>query len=287
MTSILQCPVCRNLLLLSADGYQCSKNHTFDAARQGYVNFLLAHKKHSKEPGDSPEMIRSRRRFLDLGHYNRVSDGINEAVDGNLHGSESGRAFSILDAGCGEGFYLKRLKESLAHGPGKPVPIDYYGVDISKYAVRMATQRDKTMDWFVASIVDLPFAPASLDIVLNVFSPADVAEFSRILKQAGKLVIVSPGPRHLNGLREIIYPIAREHAQSAMVEQARGLFALLTETRTNYQIELKSSGEIMDLLAMTPYFWNIDLSTKSRVEALDQLTLDVDVEVRVFRKTKE
>src|ERR1700690_2053462 len=121
MTSILQCPVCRNLLLLSADGYQCAKNHTFDAARQGYVNFLLAHKKHSKEPGDSPEMIRSRRRFLDLGHYNRVSDGINEAVAGNLHGSESGRAFSILDAGCGEGFYLKRLKESLAHGAGKPV----------------------------------------------------------------------------------------------------------------------------------------------------------------------
>jgi len=285
--TILQCPVCRKLLLLSADGYQCSKNHTFDAARQGYVNFLLAHQKHSKEPGDSPEMIQSRRRFLDLGHYNRVSDGINEAVADNLHGSENGRAFSILDAGCGEGFYLKRLKESLAHGPGKPVPIDYYGVDISKYAVRMATQRDKTMDWFVASIIDLPFTPASLDIVLNVFSPADVAEFSRILRQAGMLVIVTPGPRHLNGLREIIYPIAREHAPSAVIEQAEGLFSPCTETRINYQIELKSAGEIMDLLAMTPYFWNIDLSTKSRVEALARLTLDVDVEVRVFRKTTE
>jgi len=287
MTSILQCPVCRNLLLLSAEGYQCAQHHTFDAARQGYVNFLLAHQKHSKEPGDSPEMIRSRRRFLDLGHYNRVSDGINEAVAGNLDGSESGRAVSILDAGCGEGFYLKRLKEYLAHDPGKPVPIDYYGVDISKYAVRIATQRDKTMDWFVASIIDLPFAPASLDVVLNVFSPADVAEFSRILKQAGKLVMVSPGPRHLNGLREIIYPIAREHAQPALLEQARKFFSPLTETRTNYQIELKSSGEIMDLLAMTPYFWNIDLSTKSRVEALARLVLDVDVEIRVFKRTKE
>ena len=175
----------------------------------------------------------------------------------------------------------------MAHGPGKPFPIDYYGVDISKYAVRIATQRDKTMDWFVASIIDLPFAPASLDIVLNVFSPADVAEFSRILKQAGKLVIVSPGPRHLNGLREIIYPIAREHAQSALLEQARKFFSPLTEARINYQIELKSSGEIMDLLAMTPYFWNIDLNTKSRVEALARLVLDVDVEIRVFKRTKE
>jgi 23S rRNA (guanine745-N1)-methyltransferase len=287
MTAILQCPVCRGPLLLSADGYQCSNNHTFDAARQGYVNFLLAHKKHSKEPGDSPEMIQSRRRFLDRGHYNRVSDGINQAVADNLHNSASERSLSILDAGCGEGFYLKRLRESLAHGPGKPVHIDYYGVDISKYAVRMATQRDKTVDWFVASIADLPFAFSSLDVVLSVFSPINAAEFSRILGKTGRLVIVIPGPKHLNGLREIIYPVAREHAQSALIEQARGLFTPVAETRINYQIELTSPGEIMDLLAMTPYFWNIDLNTKSRVEALARLMLDVDVQILVFGKQRD
>ena len=283
MTSILQCPVCRELLLLSADGYQCSKNHTFDAARQGYVNFLLAHKKHSKEPGDSPEMIRSRRRFLDLGLYNRVSDNVNEAIAGALPGPETEGAFTILDAGCGEGFYLKRLKEFLLRGLGSRT-FDYYGVDISKFAVRQATQRDKTMNWFVASINDLPFAASSFDIVLNIFSPANVAEFSRILKETGSLVIVSPGPRHLNGLREIIYPIAREHAAPDIAEQAGGLLALSTTTRVNYRIELKSSAEVMDLLAMTPYYWNIDLGTKSKVEALDQLATDVDVEIRVFRK---
>jgi len=284
MTSVLQCPVCRNFLLLSADGYQCSNNHTFDAAREGYVNLLLSHKKHSKEPGDSPEMIRSRTRFLDLGHYDRVSDGINEAVAGTLPGSKKESAFTILDAGCGEGFYLKRLKEALARGPGDLIAVEYYGVDISKFAVRQATKRDKTMSWFVASIIDLPFATSSLDIVLNVFSPADFAEFSRALRETGSLVVVTPGPRHLNGLREIIYPIAREHAQSAMIEQAKGLFSLSTETRINYPLELKSSEAIRDLLAMTPYFWNIDLKTKSKVEALDRLELDVDVEIRVFRK---
>jgi 23S rRNA (guanine745-N1)-methyltransferase len=283
--TILQCPVCRNLLLLSADGYQCPTMHTFDAARQGYVNFLLAHKKHSKEPGDSPEMIQSRRRFLDRGFYNKVSDGINAAVAGTLRESGRGSVFTVLDAGCGEGFYLKRLKESLMHGPGGPVPVDYYGVDISKFAVRLATQRDKTMSWFVASIVDLPFVSSSFDIVLNIFSPVHVAEFSRVLRGAGKLVIVSPGPRHLNGLREIIYPIAREHAQSTMIEQTKGLFSIVTETRINYQLELKSSREIRDLLAMTPYFWNIDLKTKSKVEALEQLALDVDVKINIFQKT--
>jgi len=283
--SILRCPVCRDVLLRTASGCQCINKHGFDAARQGYVNFLLAHKKHSKEPGDNREMIESRRRFLDRGFYDRVSDGINGVVAVELDGPKRGQAFSILDAGCGEGFYLKRLKEALARSPGAPSPIDYYGVDISKFAVRHATQRDKTMSWFVASIVDLPFAPGSLDSILNVFSLADFAEFSRILSASGKLVIASPGPRHLNGLREIIYPVAREHAGSTRAEQARGLFSLADEKRVHYQLELKSNQEIMDLLAMTPYFWNIDLNTKSKVEALDRLTLDVDVLISVFKKT--
>jgi 23S rRNA (guanine745-N1)-methyltransferase len=287
MSSILQCPVCRDPLLLSADGYQCSRMHTFDAARQGYVNFLLVHKKHSKEPGDSPEMIKSRRSFLDLGLYNGISDGINDAIADGLSQPEKGRALTVLDAGCGEGFYLKRLKDALTSRLAGAFPVDCYGVDISKYAVRTATQRDKTMSWFVASNVDLPFASGSLDIVLNVFTPPAFAEFSRVLTKSGKLVIASPGPRHLNGLREIIYPVAREHAPSTAAEQAKGLFSLAASTRVNYRIELLNKGAIMDLLAMTPYFWNIDLATRSKVEALDRLALDVDVNISVFRKTGE
>lgn len=284
MTIILQCPMCRNPLLNSADGYKCSNSHTFDASREGYVNLLLVQKKNSKEPGDNKEMVRSRRRFLDLGLYNGISDGINEAVAGCLPGPGNEQAFNILDAGCGEGFYLKRLKEFLAQRPGTPAPVDYYGVDISKFAVRQATQRDRTMDWFVAGIKDLPFAQSSLDMVLNVFSPADFPEFSRVLRETGGLFIVSPGPRHLNGLREVIYPNAREHAASTITEEAKQFFSLSAETRINYQIELTSSEAIMDLLAMTPYFWNIDLKTKARVEALDRLAVDVDVEIRVFKK---
>jgi 23S rRNA (guanine745-N1)-methyltransferase len=283
MTALLQCPVCREKLLLSADGYQCSRNHTFDAARQGYVNFLLSHKKHSKEPGDSPEMIASRRRFLDLGFYENVSEGINKAIAENLTGSEGG-AVSILDAGCGEGYYLKRLKDALTRNFGERISLDCYGIDISKFAVRQATQRDKAISWFVASVNDLPFAQSSLDIILNVFSPANAAEISRVLKHTGRLVLVSPGPKHLYGLREIIYPVAREHAGSSMPEQAKGFLSLVSTTKITYPLELTSNNEIMDLLAMTPYYWNIDKNTRSKVEALDRLALDVDVELRVFRK---
>jgi 23S rRNA (guanine745-N1)-methyltransferase len=213
-----------------------------------------------------------------------VSDGINEAIAENLLQSGRDESLNILDAGCGEGFYLKRLKEFLVSRHGSKMPVDYYGVDISKFGVRQATKRDKTMDWFVASIVDLPFAPSSFDVVLNVFSPIIFAEFSRVLRKTGIVVIVSPGPRHLNGLRETIYPEAREHTESGMIEQAKGFFDLTSATRVNYRIELTNNKEIMDLLAMTPYFWNIDLNTKSKVEALDRLALDVDVKISVFKK---
>jgi 23S rRNA (guanine745-N1)-methyltransferase len=285
MTSILQCPVCRKPLLATASGYQCAAMHSFDAARQGYVNLVLAHKKHSKEPGDDPDMVLSRRRFLDLGYYNPISDGINEAIRTALSGLESPNGCSILDAGCGEGFYLQRLKEALAHGSGEPhLPIEYHGVDVSKFAVRQATQRDRSMGWFVASINDLPFLDDSLDIVLNIFSPAHIMEFARILKENGSLVFVSPGPKHLNGLREIIYPITREHEAPTITEKAKELFSPATVARITYPLELTGNQTIMDLLAMTPYYWNIDRETKGKVAALERLRLDVDVEVRVFKK---
>jgi len=284
MSSILQCPVCRKPLLSSADGYQCAERHSFDAARQGYVNLVLSHNKNSKEPGDGPEMIRSRRRFLDLGYYNRVSDTINEAIATVLSGFAQDCDCNLLDAGCGEGFYLQRLKYALDHGREADRPIAYHGVDVAKFAVRQATQRDRGMDWFVASINDLPFMDASLDILLSVFSPANIPEFARIIKHLGSLVFVSPGPQHLNGLREIIYPVTRVHEPPTITEKARELFASAAVTRVTYPLELQNHQEIMDLLAMTPYYWNIDQETKARVAALDRLALDVDVEVRVFRR---
>jgi len=248
---------------------------------------MLAHKKHSKEPGDGPAMIRSRRRFLDQGFYDRVSDGINEAVADNLLEPVNGTAFRILDAGCGEGFYLKRLKECLMGRSGGRILLDCYGIDISKFAIGKAAQRDKTITWAVANIVDLPFASGSLDVVMNVFALADFAEFSRILKETGKLVIVTPGPGHLNGLRDIIYPVSKEHTQQEMSELAKGLFTFSTAKRVNYPLELRRDEEIMDLLTMTPYFWNIDLSTKAKVEALNRLEVEVDVMISEFNKTRQ
>jgi 23S rRNA (guanine745-N1)-methyltransferase len=281
MSVVLQCPVCRKPLLNDGHGFRCSGNHTFDIAREGYVNLLLAHQKHSRQPGDSAEMVRSRTRFLERGLYDPISDGINRAIAGCIPQREKETPVTILDAGCGEGFYLERLKSFLNE---KPEAIEYYGVDISKSGVRQAAKRDRTIHWIVAGIRNLPFAGSCLDVIMNIFSPDAVPEFSRVLASDGLLVTATPGPRHLNGLRKLIYANAREHEAPAITTRAEGCFFLSSEERITYPIELTSRDAIIDLLSMTPYYWNIDRATKARVEALDRISLDVDVEIRTFRK---
>jgi 23S rRNA (guanine745-N1)-methyltransferase len=283
MPSILRCPVCREPLVQSLGGYQCGNKHSFDAAKQGYINLLLSHQKHSKEPGDSPEMMRSRRQFLNGGFYDQLSMGLNQVLTSLLEPELSAHP-SILDAGCGEGFYLKNLQDFLIPKRGEASGYNYYGLDISKYAVRQATQRDKTITWLVASIMDLPFVDASLDMILSVFSMVNFNEFHRVLKPNGKLVLATAGPRHLQSLREIIYTEVREHSQSAILEHHRGLFTPVQGSNITYKTELTSSEEIMNLLMMTPYFWNIDVITKAKIQALQRLPLEVDVCVSIFEK---
>ncbi len=285
MPAILRCPVCSNPLLNAPAGLRCSNNHTFDAAREGYVNLLLAHQKNSRQPGDSREMVQSRTRFLELGLYNPVSEGINEAVAACFSATGNRMPAAILDAGCGEGFYLERLRKFLDKNAG-PGAADCYGLDISKFGVRRAARRDRSIQWLVAAVRNLPFAESSLDVIVDVFSPVDLAEFSRVLRKDGMLVTATPGPKHLNGLRRVIYTDAREHAASAIGREAAERFAVFSEKRITYPVELKTRESIIDLLAMTPYSWNIDRATRARVEALERLALDVDVEVRTFRKTK-
>jgi 23S rRNA (guanine745-N1)-methyltransferase len=284
MSSILRCPVCLQPLGRSASGYRCPDGHSFDAARQGYVNLLLAHKKRSKQPGDSPEMIQSRRRFLNRGFHDRLSAGINQTVASLLSGQEPEGVVRILDAGCGEGFHLQSLKRFLSEQADAEKTFEYFGIDISKFAIRQATQRDRAITWSVASIMDLPFLSSSVDVILNVFAAASFDEFSRVLKRRGRLLLATPGPDHLKSLREAIYSVVRPHTQAAALEQSRGLFSLAGASRVSYQIELEEAEDIRDLLAMTPYFWNIDLETRSRIEALASLTLDIDVCLSVYEK---
>ena len=271
MTTMLACPVCGGALTHTANAAVCPNSHSFDRARSGYLNLLLA--KQSAEPGDSAAMLQSRRAFLHSGFYDAMSSATNEAVAQALKGKTGAH---VADIGCGEGFFTARLKTSL---PGPVV----YGVDISRPGIRMATSYDREIHWVVASLHRSPFMPRSLDVVLAMFAPFDAADVRRVIRDDGALVTVTPGPDHLDGLRAILYKEVQPHSPTPALMAGDTLFTPVGSTRVRDSIVVDSPAQIMNLLAMTPYYWNISQETRARVETLSRLELTVDAYVNIFR----
>ena len=135
----LTCPLCKKQLIKSGSQLNCETGHTFDVAKQGYVNLLPAQQKKSREPGDSKEMISARQRFLNHGIYQPVSEKLNEILAGLLADKHPA---TVLDAGCGEGYYLNRFTEYYKHASPES-NISCLGLDISKPAIIAAAKRNK------------------------------------------------------------------------------------------------------------------------------------------------
>lgn len=282
MTTVLACPVCDAELTIGATAATCPNTHSFDRARSGYLNLLLSNKKQSAEPGDSPAMLRSRRAFLQGGFYDRMAVAANAAVAEILGGRKTNiKETHVADLGCGEGFFTARLKTTLAAGASASPTC--YGVDVSRAGVKMATAYDREITWIVASLHRSPFQPQSLDVALCVFAPIDAADVRRVVRNDGALVTVTPGPDHLDALRTIIYTSVKPHPQTPALMAGDTLFEPTASTRVRYPIVVDSTAQIMNLLAMTPYYWNINQEIKARIEALSRLELIVDVSVNVFR----
>ena len=150
----------------------------------------------------------------------------------------------------------------------------------------MAAAFDREITWVVASLHRSPFVPNSLDVALSLFAPIDPADVRRVIHDAGALVTVTPGPDHLDALRHLIYSSVKPHPpMPALLTSMAGdtLFVQTASTRIRYPIVLDSQAQIMNLLAMTPYYWNISRATKARIEALSRLELTVDAYVTTFR----
>lgn len=271
--TLFQCPVCRKALSQADKYYRCSQGHTYDIARQGHVNLLLPQHIGRGKPGDSREMLQSRREFLDAGYYREFSHQLNGAV---LRHLPRGATCAILDAGCGEGYYTARLRQALAEAGREP---EIYGVDVAKRAVQYAATRDKTIRFAVASTYHLPIQDQSMDLVLCIFAPRDEGEFSRVLKSQGRLVVAAPGPRHLYSLRTLIYQDPEEIGQRGDVG---GSFRLLDQADVRYTIELKDNQAILNLLTMTPYSKHIDEAALAKLKELPWLETEIDIKIKIY-----
>ncbi len=273
----LTCPVCEADLIQRDNTLCCAAGHSFDAARQGYWNLLLAHKKRSKDPGDNPAMVQARRRFLDQGFYHPLSDSIN-ALSLELLGDKA--QANLLDMGCGEGYYTNRLYQHLNHSG---MTSDIAGLDISKHAVKAACSRNKDITWLVASGASTPVAAQSLDLQLVLFSRLMPEALAKPLKPEGVLLVAWPGDRHLIELRQTIY---NEVRQSTFDPAAtlQPLFALDRQEAVQFTFTLTNKEQIESLLAMTPHGQRLKPEARERVFALDTLHLTADVNLGIFRR---
>jgi 23S rRNA (guanine745-N1)-methyltransferase len=271
----LACPLDGAPLQRQGGAWRCPAGHSFDIASQGYVNLLPVQQKRSRDPGDSKAMVAARQRFLEAGHYQPIAAALARAVLGDLPPAAT---LNCLDAGCGEGYYLRQL--AAAGGAGQTLAL--LGLDISKWALLAAARQDKRPAWVVGSNARLPVPTAKLDRVLCLFGFPVYAEFARVLRPGGRLLQIDAGPDHLRELRAIIYPTLKP--QRPADARAPAGFTRLTDESLRYAIDLAEAAQIADLLAMTPHLYRASAEGRARAAALTALALTVDVRLTCWER---
>ncbi|PPI83276.1 rRNA (guanine-N1)-methyltransferase [Marinobacter maroccanus] len=270
----LACPLDGCPLTPHEKTWRCENGHSFDVARQGYVHLLPVQKKRTLDPGDSKEMVSARQRFLSAGFYTKIAEAVSDLAIQSFPKEGAG---SVLDAGSGEGYYLRHLANVAGN-----TELAMIGVDISKWAVLAAAKQDKQTRWVVGSNANLPVLPESLDLVLCLFGFPVYSEFARVLKPGGRVIQVDAGADHLRELREIIYPELKPpaDAESAAPEG----FRQLDSTAVRLPLNLPDQASIADLLAMTPHLYRATPEGLEKAGALESLEVTVDVVLKRLEK---
>ncbi|KJZ14356.1 rRNA (guanine-N1)-methyltransferase [Marinomonas sp. S3726] len=275
----LICPLDGEPLTLEARSLVCPNGHTFDLAKTGYANLLPVQNKRSKDPGDNKAMVAARQAFLNSQSYLGIAKKVNEIVKG-FAANFTDKQICLLDAGCGEGYYLSHLQEQTDYSL-----VSSIGLDISKWAVTSASKRNKSLSWLVASNGHLPMPENRFDGILCLFGFPVWSEFERVLTEQGFVLVADSGADHLLELREVLYPEIRSY-KAPNYNGIEGLDVISTQS-LRFSFEVNSNEELMNLLAMTPHMHKAPYAGRKAIEALTHLSLTADVTFTVLQKRKQ
>ncbi len=268
MTS-LHCPVCDAALRKEERRYVCEGGHSYDRAKQGYVNLLQSQRSSKRNHGDDREMVTARRQFLDLGYYAPLRDLLTEKV--YFYTAKNG---IIVDAGCGEGWYTEGVAARLPEAT-------VIGFDISKEALKWAGKRVGLDHLAVASCYHMPLAENTADALLNFFSPLAAEEYARVLKPGGYLFRAVPGEHHLWELKSAVYDVPKPNLPEP--EELAGL-TLLERCPIEREITLKTNEELQALFKMTPYYYRTSPDDKAKLEKYQSLTTRTEFTLLIYKK---
>ena len=264
----LLCPICHEQLNLEGRQYRCPKNHSFDMARQGYVNLLAVQQKHSLNPGDTREQVLSRREFLEAGFYAPIAQALVEEA------RELGISGQILDVGCGEGYYSARLADALN------APLT--GLDISKEAVRCAAAKYKGKQWLCATAAHIPVEDGSVSLLTSLFALTLPQEFARVLKAGGYFFQVLAAEDHLLGLKSIIYDQLNFKEKNTVPELPGFRLVQSRPIRFTFTVE---GRQIQNLFSMTPHVFRIGKAGAERLARTEILTDTASCVLNVYQRS--
>ncbi|MBB2908930.1 23S rRNA (guanine745-N1)-methyltransferase [Streptosporangium becharense] len=254
----LRCPVCAGGLHLDGRVVRCVLGHAFDLARQGYVSLLTG----SQAPGtaDSAAMVAARDSFLGAGHFGPLAEAVAAACrDG---------AKTVADAGAGTGYYLAGVLDRLPGAVG-------LALDISKHAIRRAARAHPRLGAVVADVWrPLPVADGTIDVLLNVFAPRNGAEFARVLREDGELIVVTPTARHLAPLVERLGLLSVDASKERRVAESLGDHFVETG-RSTVEFEMTLGHAAVEAVAgMGPSAWHLDTAAvRRKIEELPMKSL--------------
>lgn len=274
--SIYVCPLCRSELHEKDRSLRCEHGHSFDIASEGYVHLLPPNKMNSKIPGDSKEMAASRSAFLDKGYYEPLLRELQKTV---LDFS-AGEGTSLLDCGCGEGYYTSNIAKELKN---RFIKAKIAGFDISRPSVRRAAKRTKEVEFAVASVFGIPVPDESFDILLNVFSPLSIDEYRRVLKAGGYYIYVVPAARHLWQLKAAIYDTPYENREQDTPYEG---FEHVETRRVRYEKLIETKEDIFALFRMTPYYWKTSAKGAEKLSAYESLLTEIAFDIHIYKKEK-
>ena len=257
------CPICQENLTLLENSLKCNNRHSFDLAKFGYVNLAPQIKQSANY---DKENFQNRQQILEAGFYQAILEVVSDLL------SNSKNAKTILDIGCGEGFYSRKLQE---RHPDKT----FYAFDISKDSVQIAAKSEPNwaVNWFVGDLARLPIKDASMDILLDIFSPANYGEFRRVLSKDGILIKVIPTENHLKEIRQKVQDqlTNKDYSNQNIKNHFQEHFTILSN-QTASLTKTITTEQLQALLSMTPLLFHID-QTKIDWSQLTEITIEAEI----------
>ncbi|MEE1651701.1 methyltransferase domain-containing protein [Brachybacterium sp. J144] len=273
---LLRCPTCADTLTADGRSLRCPQRHSFDRARAGYVSLLGGA---GAVSGDDESMARARERFLTTGAYDPLLTALGDLAEETVPALRQDERSTVLDAGCGPGWYLAGMLERFDGAVG-------LGLDTSARSLRSAARAHERAAAVTGDVfAPFPLATGSVDLLLDVFAPRNPGEFARVLRPGGALLVARPAEAHLAELREVVPGMVSvdPRKEERLHRALDPLFTLVAEREVHSELVL-TAEQAQDLVAMTPSARHVDPATVgAALASTDGLAVRLDVRLSAHR----